>query len=134
MLSLTSISLLGLPSYTPFIKQKIFAVDGVLFVYVVFKAMKVAVCLWKLFPVSVLGGNKDSFCVCMAKPCLVKRCYLPRGCSFYRHCFHLLRDWDFIVPFQSLSSFFAWVPSASFHTGTNSFLLALNFYYSTIAI
>lgn len=43
MLSLTSISLLGLPSYTPFIKQKIFAVDGVLFVYVVFNAMKVAV-------------------------------------------------------------------------------------------
>lgn len=64
MLSLTSISLLGLPSYTPFIKQKIFAVDGVLFVYVVFNAMKVAVWLWKLFPVSVLGGNKDSFCVC----------------------------------------------------------------------
>lgn len=41
MLSLTYILLLGLPSYAPFIMQKIFAVDGVL--YVAFKAKKVAI-------------------------------------------------------------------------------------------
>lgn len=112
--------------------EKKIAIDGVLFVYVVFKPEEAVFWLGKMFPVSVLGGNMSTFCVCKGKLCLVKWRYLQRRCSFHWHSFHLLRDWAFVVPFHSSSDFWACVSSVSFHTGYSFFPVSDHFGYCAI--